>query len=92
MRTFLRHMATGHYFRSPEKWTLDRDDAFDFGVASKALKAAQRLHMRDLELVLSVDNPAQVAATPFEKLLRGLTHSRRHALPGKRPSRQAALA
>ena len=92
MRTFLRHMATGHYFRSPQNWTLDRDDAFDFGIVSKAMKVAHKLHMRDLELVLSLDDATQVATTPFEDFLRGLAHSRKHPTPGRRASRSAALA
>jgi hypothetical protein len=85
-------MATGHYFRSPQNWTLDRDDAFDFGIVSKAMKVAHKLHIRDLELVLSVDDPVQVATTSFEKFLRGLTHGRKHQVNGRRASRSAALA
>jgi hypothetical protein len=85
-------MATGHYFRSPQKWTLDRDDAFDFGIVSKAMKVAHKLHIRDLELVLSLDDPAQVATTPFEKFLRGLVPTRKHQFTGRRASRSAALA
>ena len=92
MRTFLRHMATGHYFRSPEKWTLDRDEAFDFGIVSKAMKVAHKLRIRELELVLSFDDPEQTAATPFENFLRGLSRTRRHPMNGRRASRQAALA
>ena len=65
-------MATGHYFQSLEKWTLDRDDAYDFGFISKAMKVAHKLRIPDLELVLSFDDPDQAAATPFEKFLLGL--------------------
>jgi hypothetical protein len=85
-------MATGHYFRSPEKWTVDRDEAFDFGLVSKAVKAAHKLRIRDLELELSFDDPDQPAATPFEKFLRGLSHNRRHPIAGRHASRSAALA
>jgi hypothetical protein len=85
-------MATGHYFQSLEKWTLDLDDAYDFGLISKAMKVAHKLHIRDLELVLSLDDPAQAAATPFEKFLRGLPHNRKHSTASRRASRSAALA
>ena len=85
-------MATGHYFQSLEKWTIDRDDAYDFGFVSKAMKVAHKLHIQDLELVLSFDAPDQVAATPFEKFLRGLSHKRKHPVAGRGASRSAALA
>ncbi len=85
-------MATGHYFRSPAEWTLDRDEAFDFGIISKAMKVAHKLHIRELELVLAFDNPEQAAATAFEDFLRGLSHNRRHSIAGRRASRSAALA
>jgi hypothetical protein len=91
MRTFLRHIATGHYFRAPERWTLDRDDAYDFEFVSKAMKTAHKLHIRDLELVLSVEDPAQAAATPFKRFLRGLSSSRKHPVTGRQASRSAAL-
>jgi hypothetical protein len=85
-------MATGHYFQSLEKWTIDRDDAYDFGFVSKAMKVAHKLRIHGLELVLSFDEPDQAAATPFEKFLRGLSRNRRHPIAGRHTSRSAALA
>ena len=92
MRTFLRHMATGQYFQSLEKWTFDRDDAYDFGLVSRAMKIAHKLHIPDLELVLSFDGPEPAPATPFEQFLRGLSQSRNHRASGKRASRPVVLA
>ena len=92
MKTLLRHISTGHYFQSLEKWTLDADDAFDFGLVSKAVQVASKLHIRDLELVLSFDDPAQAAATPFEKFLQGLSPARKHPVASRRASRSAAPA
>jgi hypothetical protein len=85
-------MATGHYFQSVEKWTIDRDEAYDFGLVSKAMKVAQKLRILDLELVLSLDDPDQAAATPFERFLCGLTHNRKRPVAGRGASRSAALA
>ena len=85
-------MATGHYFQSLEKWTIDRDEAHDFGFVSKALKAAHKLRILDLELVLSFDDPAQAVATPFDKFLRGLSQNRKHPVVDRGASRSAALA
>ena len=85
-------MATGHYFQSLEKWTIDRDEAYDFGLVSKAMKVAHKLRILDLELVLSFDEPGQAAATPFEKFLRGLLQDRKQQVAGRRACRSAALA
>ena len=71
-------MATGQYFQSVEKWTPDRDDAYDFGVLSKAVKVARKMGVYGLELILSSDGPNQTAATPFEKFLFGLSHTKKH--------------
>ena len=85
-------MATGHYFQSLEKWTVDRDEAYDFGLASKAVKVAHKLRIMDLELELSFDDPGQAAASPFEKFLRGLSYDRRHPVAVRGASRSASLA
>ncbi len=75
-------MATRQYFQSPEKWTPDRDDAYDFGLISKAMKIAHKLRIPELELVLSLDDPDEVAATPFEKFLHGLSRPKRRRAVG----------
>jgi len=85
MKTFLRHVATGQYFQALDRWTPDRDDAYDFGIISKAVKVARKMRVPGLELILSSDGPDQAAATPFEKFLLGLK-GKRHAA-GRRASR-----
>ena len=85
-------MATRQYYQSLQKWTSDRDDAYDFGLVSKAMKVAHRLRIRDLELELSFEGAEKAPATPFENLLRALSHARKRAVNGRRASRQAALA
>ena len=85
-------MATGHYFRSPENWTLDREEAFDFGLAAKALKVAQKLRIRELELVLSLDDCEEAAETPFGAFLRGLSRNGKRHAAGGRPSRRSVAA
>ena len=87
MRTFLRHVGTGQYFQSLEKWTPDREDAYDFGIISKAMKVAHKIRVPDLELVLSLDQADELAATPFEKFLHGLLHTRKPHVAGRRASR-----
>jgi hypothetical protein len=82
MHTFLRHARTGEYFKSLGRWTLDRDDAFDFGMIARAVKFAHKAGFPGLELVLSFDDPEQAPSLSFEKFRLGrasVTH--RKALP-----------
>ena len=71
---------------------MDRDEAFDFGFVSKAMKVAHQLRIRELELELSLDDPEQAAVTPFQQFLHGVSHSRKHPIAGRHASRSAALA
>ncbi len=82
MKTFLRDMATRQYFQSLEKWTPDRDDAYDFGFISRAMKIAAKLRIPELEVELSLDGPDEVATTPFAQFLRGLSHPRKRRMAG----------
>ena len=75
-------MATRQYFQSLEKWTPDRDDAYDFGLISKAMRIANKLRIPELELELALDDPEEVTATPFEQFLRGLSHPKKRRLAG----------
>jgi hypothetical protein len=85
-------MATGHYFRSPAKWTLDRDEAYDFQRVSKAVQTAHKLRMRELELELAFEDLEETPATPFQTFLGGLSRPRRHSTAGRHASRSVALA
>lgn len=78
MKTFLRHVATGQYFESLDKWTPDADEAHDFGLVARAMKFAQKAHIPGLELILSFEAPEQETAVLFDKFRVGLPHARRH--------------
>ncbi len=66
-------MATRRYFQSPQKWTPDREEAYDFGLISKAMRIARKLHIPNLELVLSFDEAEPNTVSPFVNFLRNLS-------------------
>jgi len=68
MRTLLRNPSSGHYFAALGKWTLDRDEAHDFGPVRRAVRFACKAGFADMDLVLSFDNAAGVAALPFKQI------------------------
>ncbi len=75
-------MATRRYFQTPEKWTPDREEAYDFGFISKAMRIASKLGIPNLELELSLDGPEQVNGTSFGHFLHRLSHPGRHRPAG----------
>ncbi len=71
MRTLLRHTSTGCYYRSPGKWTLDPEDAYDFGSIAQAVSVVQTRGLSDMEVDLRFDNPERVTSVCFKELVLG---------------------
>ena len=80
MHTLLRHIPTGQYFQSLDKWTTDREDAHDFCLIARALRFAHRLGLPDLELLLCFDSTDRMTAIPFQKFVLGLSPARKRAV------------
>ena len=78
MKTFLRHVATGQYFESLDKWTPDAEEAHDFGLVARAVRFAQKAHIPGLELILSLDAPEKETPVRFERFRLALPHAKRH--------------
>jgi hypothetical protein len=80
MRTFLRDATSRQYFRSLNQWTPDRQEAYDFGLIARAVRFARKIRLPGLELIIDVDDPAQVRDTPFESFWRRVSRvSHAHA-------------
>jgi hypothetical protein len=62
MRTLLRHTATGQYFRSLGNWTIDPENAHDFGVVARAVKFVRKTGLPNMEVDLRFDNQEQAAS------------------------------
>jgi hypothetical protein len=56
MRTLLRHTATGQYFRSLGNWTIDPENAHDFGVVARAVKFVRKTRLPNMEVDIRFDN------------------------------------
>jgi len=57
MRTLLRHIPTGKYFESLDKWTTKAQKAHDFKLGARALNFVAATGFRDMELVLRLETP-----------------------------------
>jgi hypothetical protein len=57
MRTLIRHIPTGKYFQSLEKWTRHRKKAHDFKFIERAMRFVTKTGFPDMELVLFFERP-----------------------------------
>ena len=82
MKTLLRHASTGKYFQSLDKWTPEREQAYDFGIVRRAIKFAQKMRISDLELILSFDEPQSLGSTALGDFIRKAMRRPRTQGPG----------
>jgi hypothetical protein len=66
MRALLRDSSTGRYFQALDKWTADREEAYDFGVIPRALRFAHAAGFEHLDLILAYESTEPVPALPME--------------------------
>ncbi len=75
MRTLLRNVSTGLYFRGPDQWTLDPAQAHNFKMIDRALQFIHRWKLKDVELAFAFSDGEEVTGVPMDKL--GLKYSER---------------
>ncbi len=64
MRTFLRDMESGLYFSRHGKWTPDPERALDFKLVNRAIRHAERIGLRGVELVVGSAGAPRLTALP----------------------------
>ena len=64
MKRLLRNLDTGAFFKRQDDWTLDPDDAMDFPDDRRAVRAAEELGLKNLELLILAENGGLLFATP----------------------------
>ena len=74
MRTLLRDIQTGLYFRGRGKWTPNPAMALNFKLVNRAIKHAEKTGLRRVELVVASADGPHLTALPVE-MLHSLSHS-----------------
>ncbi len=69
MRTLLRHAATGRYYQSLGRWTVDPENAHDFGSITRAVSFAHKARLTDMEVALSFEHPEQATNVSLQDLV-----------------------
>ncbi len=67
MRTLLRNVATGLYFRGPDQWTSDPTKAHNFQMIDRAVHFIQQWKLKDVELAFAFSD-REVTGVAMEKL------------------------
>lgn len=68
MKTVLRRISSGLYFRAPDTWTSDPRDAKDFKMIDRALWFIEKWALDDVEVVFAFQDRRAVTRVPREKL------------------------
>lgn len=68
MRTLLRKISTGLYFKGPDQWTTDPAQAHNFKLIDHAIRFVQNWDLKDVELAFAFDNFTKVKRVPLERM------------------------
>ena len=68
MRVLLRDTKTGLYFREPEAWTAETEEALSFKHSADAMDRARAHRVMEAEVILTFDETRHSVALPVPGL------------------------
>lgn len=68
MRVLLRDARTGLYFREPQAWTTETDQALSFRHSADAMDQARAQRLAQAEVILAFDETRHSVALPLPAL------------------------
>lgn len=68
MRTLLRKVSTGLYFRGPDQWTNNPAEAHNFKLIDRAIQFVEHWHLDDMELAFAFADEEEVTRVPLDKI------------------------
>jgi hypothetical protein len=68
MKTLVRKISTGQFFKGPDQWTEDSANALNFRMIDRALDFVDRWHLMDVEVVFAFADEEQITTVPREKI------------------------
>lgn len=67
MKTLLRHTRNGLYFKGPERWTEDPDQALDFRFVDRAISYISTWELKNVELALAYEDSQGIELVTLQK-------------------------
>ena len=68
MKTLLRNVSNGLFFRGPDRWTDNAAEGLNFKSIDRALDFIKNYHLQDVELAFAFDDSETITRAPVEKL------------------------
>lgn len=71
MKTLLRNIPNGLYFRGPDQWTSNPAEALNFKSIDRAVEFVQKWGLKEVELAFAFEEADEVKHVPLEKTVVG---------------------
>ncbi len=68
MKTLLRKITTGLYYKGPDQWTTNPAQAHNFKLIDRALDFVERWDLKDMELAFAFETFDEVTRVPIDKI------------------------
>lgn len=68
MRTLLRKVSTGLYYKGPDQWTGNPAEAHNFKIIDRALHFVEKWHLENIEIAFAFDDADGVTSVPIDKI------------------------
>ena len=68
MRTVLRKIQSGLFFRGPDQWTTNPTEALDFKMIDRAIQFVEKWNLRDVEVAFCFKDSHCVTGLPRERM------------------------
>ncbi len=68
MRTLLRKISTGLFFKGPDQWTPNPAEARDFRMIDRALEFVDRWRLNDVEVAFAFRDREEITGVPPDKI------------------------
>jgi hypothetical protein len=68
MKTILKDLSTGLFFKGPDEWTENPAEARDFKLIDRALEFIREFRLQETQVVFSFADHQEIVTVPRERL------------------------
>lgn len=68
MKTILKDLSTGLFFKGPDEWTENPAEARDFKLIDRALEFIREFRLQETRVVFSFRDHQEIVTVPRERL------------------------
>ncbi|MCX6884177.1 MAG: hypothetical protein WCR20_02000 [Verrucomicrobiota bacterium] len=68
MKTILKDLSTGLFFKGPDEWTVNPAEARDFKLIDRALEFIREFRLQETRVVFSFRDHQEIVTVPPDRL------------------------